>query len=210
MAAVNVNIVRPAGETSKVEQRDHAREKANCVRLRRAQFKRDVKAGQDTVIGRLLSTPDWLKTAKVFDVLRAEPGYGSARATRAMHHVDIGQGKTVAALTPRQRHDLILLLRGYTVPNARIEHLTGQRAERHAPRATDFEMRVLHLVVLEMSAITPENHAAAARALNTTPDALTRARSSLQRKGLLSPLGRPTDTGRARVTSPSSNPLVTA
>jgi hypothetical protein len=190
----------------RAEQRDRAMERANEVRFRRARFKRDVKAGRDSVVDRLLTVPEWLESAKLFDVLLAQPGWGRARVLAALRHVDIGEGRTIAQLTERQRYELILWLRGFAIPRGRVASVTGARPERiEMGRVTAFERRVLAHVVLEAGAAIDID--AVARALDHPPASVIAAIGSLQRKGLLTPGGRATDDGRARV-SVLPNPTV--
>ena len=57
-------------------QRMEALQRANDVRSRRAQLKRDLKAGRQQIHELLLHPPDYLQSAKVFDLLLAVPKYG--------------------------------------------------------------------------------------------------------------------------------------
>ena len=54
-------------------QRMEALQRANNIRSRRAQLKRDLKAGRQPIHELLLEPPDYLETAKVFDLLLAVP-----------------------------------------------------------------------------------------------------------------------------------------
>src|SRR5581483_4448429 len=54
-------------------QRMEALQRANDIRSRRAQLKRDLKAGRQPIHELLLDPPDYLETAKVFDLLLAVP-----------------------------------------------------------------------------------------------------------------------------------------
>ena len=47
--------------------------RANDIRSRRAQLKRDLKAGRQPIHELLLEPPEYLETAKVFDLLLAVP-----------------------------------------------------------------------------------------------------------------------------------------
>ena len=57
-----------APERSLVQRMD-ALQRANDVRSRRAQLKRDLKAGRQPIHALLLEPPEYLGTAKVFDLL---------------------------------------------------------------------------------------------------------------------------------------------
>lgn len=54
--------------------------------------------------------PDYVLTAKVYDMLLAVPKYGKVKATRFINHCRISQGKTVGGLSERQRNELVDLL----------------------------------------------------------------------------------------------------
>ena len=54
-------------------QRMDALKRANEIRTRRARLKRDLKAGRAQIHGLLLDPPEYLATAKVFDLLLAVP-----------------------------------------------------------------------------------------------------------------------------------------
>ena len=49
-----------------LDQRMEALQRANDVRVRRAQLKRDLKAGRASIETILLDPPEWVETAKVF------------------------------------------------------------------------------------------------------------------------------------------------
>jgi hypothetical protein len=50
-----------------------ALKRANDIRTRRARLKRDLKAGRESIHKLLLNPPEYLETAKVFDLLLAVP-----------------------------------------------------------------------------------------------------------------------------------------
>ncbi len=94
-----------------LDQRMDALRRANEIRTRRAQLKRDLKAGRVSITGIIDDPPDFMLTAKVFDVLMAVPKYGKVKATRYLNHCRISQGKTIGGLSDRQRSELLELLR---------------------------------------------------------------------------------------------------
>ena len=80
--------VNPADTAAPVPERTHdqrmkALRRANDIRTRRAQLKRDLKAGKTQVDGLLLDPPEWVMTAKVFDMILAVPKYGRVKARRS-------------------------------------------------------------------------------------------------------------------------------
>jgi hypothetical protein len=84
--------------------------RANEIRSRRAQLKRDLKGGGARIATIIADPPDYVLTAKVFDMLMAVPKYGKVKATRFLNHCRISQGKTIGGLSERQRNELLELL----------------------------------------------------------------------------------------------------
>ena len=54
--------------------------RANDIRVRRAQLKKDLKAGRVGIEGILSTPPEYVSTAKVFDILMALPKFGRVKA----------------------------------------------------------------------------------------------------------------------------------
>lgn len=84
--------------------------RANDVRMRRAQLKRDLKEGQAEISTILREPPEWVLTAKVFDLLLAVPRCGRVKATKYLQLCRISASKTVGGLSERQRTELVDLL----------------------------------------------------------------------------------------------------
>jgi hypothetical protein len=93
-----------------LDQRMEALQRANEIRSLRAQLKRDLKSGSVSLVDVIASPPEFVQTAKVFDMLLAVPKYGKVKATRFLTHCRISQGKTIGGLSDRQRAELIELL----------------------------------------------------------------------------------------------------
>jgi len=75
------------------------------------QLKRDLKAGKATVDGLLLDPPEWVMTAKVFDMILAVPKYGRVKANKILTQCRISPSKTIGGLSQRQRAELVQMLR---------------------------------------------------------------------------------------------------
>jgi hypothetical protein len=86
-----------------------ALKRANDIRVRRAQLKKDLKEGRVQIDELLLDPPDWVSTAKVFDMLMAVPKLGRVKAARLLNQCRISQSKTVGGLSERQRTELVNL-----------------------------------------------------------------------------------------------------
>lgn len=97
--------------TRSLEQRMDALRRANDIRVARARLKRDLKSGTVRVEEILADPPDYVGTAKVFDMLMAVPKFGRVKAARFLNQCRISQSKTVAGLSERQRQELVDLFR---------------------------------------------------------------------------------------------------
>ena len=91
-------------------QRRDALERANTVRIRRSQLKRDIKAGSVTVIAFLADPPEFIETMKVFDLLLAAPMVGRVKANKILNRCRISPSKTIGGLSERQRDELARFL----------------------------------------------------------------------------------------------------
>ncbi|HEU4656575.1 MAG TPA: integration host factor, actinobacterial type [Capillimicrobium sp.] len=91
-------------------QRMEALQRANEIRTKRAQLKRDLRAGRASVHQLLLEPPDWVETAKVFDMLLAVPKYGRVKVNKILQQCRISPSKTIGGLSERQRTELVSML----------------------------------------------------------------------------------------------------
>ena len=85
--------------------------RANEIRTKRAQLKRDLKAGKVQVEKLLLDPPDWVLSAKAFDMILAVPKYGRVKANKILNVCRISPSKTIGGLSERQRAELVSMLR---------------------------------------------------------------------------------------------------
>ncbi len=90
-----------------LDQRMDALRRANDIRVKRAQLKKDLKLGRVQIEEILRDPPEWVSTAKVFDMLMAVPKFGRVKAARFLNTCRISQSKTVGGLSERQRAELI-------------------------------------------------------------------------------------------------------
>ena len=90
-----------------LDQRMDALKRANDVRVRRAQLKKDLKDGKVRIEQILGKPPEFVETAKVIDILMAVPKFGRVKAARFLNTCRISQSKTVGGLSDRQRTELI-------------------------------------------------------------------------------------------------------
>jgi hypothetical protein len=101
----------PTTPERSLNQRMDALARANEVRSARAQLKRDLKAGRSSIQSLLLHPPEYLETAKVFDMLLAVPKYGRVKVNKMLLTCRISPSKTIGGLSERQRAELVSLLR---------------------------------------------------------------------------------------------------
>jgi hypothetical protein len=90
-----------------LDQRMEALKRANDIRVRRAKLKKDLKTGSVQIEQILSNPPEFVSTAKVFDILMAVPKFGRVKASRFLNQCRISQSKTVGGLSERQRTELI-------------------------------------------------------------------------------------------------------
>ena len=85
-------------------QRMEALQRANDIRSRRAQLKRDLKAGRQPIHELLLDPPEYLETAKVFDLMLAVPKYGRVKVNKILSTCRISPSKTIGGLSAAAAH----------------------------------------------------------------------------------------------------------
>jgi hypothetical protein len=111
MAPATDSPFKTATPERSLTQRMDALQRANDIRTRRAKLKRDLKAGRTTIHSLLLKPPEYVETAKVFDMLLAVPKYGRVKANKVLGQCRISPSKTIGGLSERQRTELVTQLR---------------------------------------------------------------------------------------------------
>lgn len=109
-------MTTPTTSTAAVPERSHSQrmralEAANEIRTRRAKLKKDLKAGKVQIDKLLLDPPEYLGSAKVFDLMLAVPKYGRVKVNRVLNQCRISPSKTIGGLSVRQRSELVAHLR---------------------------------------------------------------------------------------------------
>src|SRR3954467_5658358 len=92
-------------------QRMDALQRANEIRPRRAQLKKDLKAGRVSIQALLLDPPENVLTAQGCDMLLAVPKYGRVKVNKVGVKCRISPSKTIGGLSQRQRTELVGQLR---------------------------------------------------------------------------------------------------
>jgi hypothetical protein len=97
--------------TRSLDQRMEALNRANEIRVKRAELKRQLKSGGARIEQVIADPPDYVLTAKVYDMLVAVPRLGRVKVGRLLTQCRISQSKTVGGLSERQRGELLDLFR---------------------------------------------------------------------------------------------------
>lgn len=111
LAMTRVSLAAP--ERS-LEQRMDALGRANAIRSHRARVKREIKAGERSVVDELLDVGELMETMKVYDLLLAVPKFGRVKVNTILSRNQISPSKTIGGLSKRQRRVLVLALAART------------------------------------------------------------------------------------------------
>jgi hypothetical protein len=91
-----------------------ALERANDVRLARAQLKRRVRAGRLAAAEVVLTCPWQTRTMSVGELLMSQRGWGRVRARRLLLSLAVPENKQIGTLTERQRLAIAAVLAART------------------------------------------------------------------------------------------------
>lgn len=97
-------------EVQSVPQYMQALQRANEVRLARADLKRKVASGQLTVADVVIDLPWEAETMTISDLLTAQRRWGHTRCRRFLMGVPMSEAKLVGTMTERQRHAIANML----------------------------------------------------------------------------------------------------
>lgn len=118
------------GETAGLDagqQHLKALERANRVRLARAEMKREIAGGGLKVSEVILGCPWQAHSMSISDLLMSQNRWGGARCRRLLTSIGVPENKPVGTLTERQRGALAEVLRSKrpsTPGSPRLRHLT--------------------------------------------------------------------------------------
>jgi hypothetical protein len=88
----------------------HALQRANEVRLFRADIKRKISAGERTVGELVLSPPPELEGMSVADLLMSQRRWGRTRTRKFLADLPLAENKPIGTMTERQRRALAFAL----------------------------------------------------------------------------------------------------
>jgi hypothetical protein len=95
--------IAPGHDTGAAPQHLVALQRANKVRLARAELKRRIGAGEITVGEVVLRAPWEAASMTVADLLMSQKRWGRTRCRKFLSAIPLSEAKTVGALTERQR-----------------------------------------------------------------------------------------------------------
>ncbi len=123
-----------APERSRAQRMD-ALERANRVRTKRADLKRNLKAGRADAHALIADPPTYADTMKLWDLLIALPKYGRVKVNKVLTQCRVSPSKTLGGLSERQRSEIVSLLR--RGPSEYPEGQLRQARERQRRLAAD-------------------------------------------------------------------------
>src|SRR6267378_2144353 len=106
MNATAIATMAPAGP-----QYMRALERANQVRLARADLKRRVAVGELDVADVILECPWEADSMAVADLLMSQRRWGQTRCRKFLSQIPMSEKKTIGSMTERQRRTLAAMLR---------------------------------------------------------------------------------------------------
>jgi hypothetical protein len=95
-------MIAPAGP-----QYMRALERANKVRMARAELKRRIATGEIDVADIVLECPVEVSGMTVADLLVSQRSWGATRCRRVLARLQMSETKTVGSMTERQRQTLV-------------------------------------------------------------------------------------------------------
>src|SRR3954463_16686651 len=103
-----------ATATAPAPQHLRALERANRVRLARAELKRMVADGEVSAAEVVLTSPWEAESMAIADLLLSQHRWGRTRCRRFLASIPMLETKTVGSMTDRQRQQLAAMLGGNT------------------------------------------------------------------------------------------------
>ena len=99
--------IAPAPQQIPAPQHMQALQRANEVRLARAELKRDVGEGAVSVKEVILECPWEAASMTVVELLLSQRRWGITRCSKFLARVGMPEAKPIGAMTERQRHALV-------------------------------------------------------------------------------------------------------
>lgn len=125
--------ITPAGP-----QHMRALERANQVRLARAELKRRVASGETGVAEVILDCPWEANSMAVADLLMSQRRWGQTRCRKFLAQIPMSEQKTVGSMTERQRRTLAAMLTATGPVTMPSPWVTARRMQSDEQRAALF------------------------------------------------------------------------
>jgi hypothetical protein len=109
-------------------QHMRALQRANEVRLARAELKRRVTDGETTAATVILASPWEAESMAVAELLMSQHRWGHTRARRFLAGIPMTETKTIGSMTERQRRSLAAMLEAQA-PTVRAANAGAMREE---------------------------------------------------------------------------------
>jgi hypothetical protein len=122
IAPAPVSSTSVSTRTSTGPQYMRALERANQVRLARAELKRRIATGGLDVTAVLLDCPWEAESMAVADLLVSQRRWGQTRCRKFLAQLPMSEKKTIGSMTDRQRQTLVAMLRGASACSLRDLH----------------------------------------------------------------------------------------
>jgi hypothetical protein len=106
-----------------------ALERANKVRLARAELKRRVAGGEIGVAEVILDCPWEAQSMAVADLLMSQRRWGQTRCRKFLAQIPMSEQKTIGSMTERQRRTLAAMLSTNAAPTMHSPWLTARRMQ---------------------------------------------------------------------------------
>ena len=107
-----------ASRIAHAPQHLQALQRANHVRLARAEVKRRVAQGEVCAAEVVLSCPEEVEGMEVADLLMSQRRWGRTRCRKFLAAIPLSENKTIGSMTDRQRRALAAMLRPERRPEA--------------------------------------------------------------------------------------------
>jgi hypothetical protein len=128
--------IAPAGPAGPQHMR--ALERANQVRLARAELKRRVASGETGVAEVILDCPWEANSMAVADLLMSQRRWGQTRCRKFLAQIPMSEQKTVGSMTERQRRTLAAMLTATGPVTMPSPWVTARRMQSDEQRAALF------------------------------------------------------------------------
>jgi hypothetical protein len=109
-----------------VPQHLRALQRANEVRLARAELKRRIADGETDIAEVILGCPEEARSMAVADLLMSQRRWGQTRCRRFLAQIPMSEKKTIGSMTERQRRALVRMLAAVRATRVRSPWLTEE------------------------------------------------------------------------------------